>query len=170
MIDQISPYIPFTLLAIFLVFCGFLIWRGEYKAGAYIVQLSAALFLSSVGGFGLYVMSVIMVTTWLLPGNTTVLAADTIITQSIGATLGFAIVKRFGTAANQVSMKEIAVSLVLAIVGASVGFTLFRDATFGADFVDNASGVSGAYFGAVLMANSPLIVLGFVNVLRNREP
>ncbi len=170
MIDQISPYFPFALLLLFLALCGFLIWRGAYKAGAYIVQVSAAAFLSSVGGFGLYVMSVIMVTTWLLPGNLTVLAIDTIVTQSIGATIGYAIVKRFGTAANEVSIGEIAISLALALTGSTIGFIFLKDAKFGADFVDNAAGVSGAYFGAVIMGNSPLIVLGFVNVLRNQEP
>ena len=170
MLDQISGYIPLAALIVFGVFIGFIIWRGNYKIGAYIVQVAAALFLSSVAGFGLYVLSSVMVTTWLFAGSTSFLMINAVLMQAIGGTTGFAIVKRFGTHENQVTPKELAVSFVLAIVGGYVGFILFKDATFAADFVTNASAVSGAYFGAVLMGNSPLIVGGLVRVLRNYEP
>ncbi len=168
-IDFIS-YLPLALMLAFFAFCGFLIWRGEYKIGAYIVQVSAAAFLSSIGGMGLYVISVVMVTTWLFAGYTLTLAIGTVLTQAIGATAGFALVKRFGTYENRVTLNEVLISLVLAIIGAAVGFVLLKDATFGADFVTNASSVAGAYFGAVLMANIPLIVMGLIRVLRNHEP
>ncbi len=163
-------YLPLALLIVFAAFCAYLVWRGNYKLGAWVVQVVAALFLSSVGGMGLYVMSVVMVTTWIFPGNLTFLMFNTIVTQAVGATLGFALVKRFGTSTGQLKLTELAASLVLAIIGAWVGFELFRDVRFAADFVDNASSVSGAYFGAVVLANSPLMVVGFIRVLQNHEP
>ncbi len=165
-----SEYIPLALLIAFAAFLAYLIWRGNYKIGAYIVQLAAAFFLSSVGGFGLYILSSVMVTTWVLTGSTTFLMLNAVVMQAIGATLGFVIVKRYGTSVNQVKPFEIALSLVLGVVGAYVGFVLFKDATFAADFVTNANSVAGAYFGAVLMGNSPLIVGGLARVLRNQEP
>ena len=170
MLDQISGYIPLTALIIFGVFIGFIIWRGDYKIGAYIVQVAAALFLSSVAGFGLYVLSSVMVTTWLFAGSSEFLMINAVVMQAIGATIGFAIVKRFGTSQNQVNLKEMAISLILGIIGGYIGFNLFKDATFAADFVTNANSVAGAYFGAVIFGNALLIVSGLVNVLRNREP
>ena len=170
MLDQISGYIPLAALIIFCVFIGFIIWRGNYKIGAYIVQVVAALFLSSAAGFGLYVMSTVMVTTWLFAGSSLFLMINAVVMQAIGGTIGFGTVKRFGTYTNEVNAKELAISFVLGNVGGFVGFNLFKDATFAADFVTNANSVSGAYFGAVLMANSPLIAGGLVRVLRNHEP
>ena len=170
MFDQYSEYLPLAALILFAAFLGVLFWRGNYKIGAYIVQIGATLFLSSVGGFVLYVMSAVMVTTWIFAGNSTFLMINTVVSMALGTTAGFAIVKRFGTAANQVKATEIVLSLVLGTIGAWIGFLLFKDATFAADFVTNANSVAGAYFGAVLMGNSPLIVRGLVNVLRNHEP
>ena len=95
---------------------------------------------------------------------------NAVVSQAIGATIGFAIIKRFGTSENLVNLKEVAISLILGIIGGYIGFNLFKDATFAADFVTNANSVAGAYFGAVIMGNSILIVGGLVNVLRNREP
>ena len=170
MLAKYSEYLPLTTLIVFIVFVAFVIWRGNYKIGAYIVQVAAAFFLSSVAGFALYVLSTVMITTWLFTGNSTFLMINAVAMQSIGASIGFAIVKRFGTSVNRVNAKEVATSLILAIIGSYVGFNLFKDATFAADFVTNANSVSGAYFGAVLMGNSPLIVLGLIRVLRNQEP
>ena len=167
---NISEYIPLTAFILFAAFLAYIIWRGNYKIGAYIVQVAAALFLSSVAGFTLYILSSVMVTTWLFAGNSTFLMVNAVVMQAVGATIGFAIVKRFGTSQNQVNLKETAISLVLGIIGGYIGFNLFKDATFAADFVTNANSVAGAYFGALLMGNSPLIVSGFINVLRNQEP
>ena len=170
MLAEYSEYMPLGLLILVSAFLGYLIWRGNYKIGAYIVQVGAALFLSSVAGFTFYVMSTVMVTTWLFTGSSTFLMVNAVVMQAIGATVGFAIVKRFGTAANQVNAREVAISLVLGVIGGWIGFLLFKDAKFAADFVDNANSVAGAYFGAVLMGNMPLIVGGLVSVLRNQEP
>ena len=87
-----------------------------------------------------------MVTTWILAGSSGFLMVNAVVMQAIGATIGFAIVKRYGTSQNQVSLKEAAISLVLGIIGAYAGFNLFKDATFAADFVTNANSVAGAYF------------------------
>lgn len=170
MLDQISGYIPLVALIIFGLFISFIIWRGDYKIGAYIVQVAAALFLSSVAGFSLYVLSSVMVTTWLFTGSSGFLMINAVVMQATGATIGFAVVKRFGTSQNQVNLKEMAISLILGIIGGYVGFNLFKDATFAADFVTNANSVAGAYFGAVIFGNALLIVGGLINVLRNREP
>ena len=165
-----SEYIPLAGFLVAAAFLAYLVWRGNYKVGAYIVQVAAALFLSSVASFTLYILSSVMVTTWILAGSSGFLMVNAVVMQAIGATIGFAIVKRYGTSQNQVSLKEAAISLVLGIIGAYAGFNLFKDATFAADFVTNANSVAGAYFGAVLMGSSPLIVGGLVNVLRNQEP
>ena len=165
-----SEYIPLAAFILFAAFLGYVIWRGNYKIGAYIVQIAAALFLSSVVGFTLYILSSVMVTTWLLAGNSTFLMVNAVVMQAVGATTGFAIVKRFGTSANEVNRKELAISLVFGIFGGFIGFNLFKDATFAADFVTNANSVAGAYFGALVMGNSPLIVSGIINLLRNQEP
>ncbi len=170
MLNQISGYIPLAALIIVGVFLGFIVWRGNYKLGAYVVQVVAAFFLSSVAGFSLYILSSVMVTTWLFAGSSSFLMINAVLMQAIGGTVGFAIVKRFGTHENLVTPKELAIAFVLGIIGGYVGFILFKDATFAADFVTNANAVSGAYFGAVLMANSPLIVGGLVRVLQNHEP
>ena len=165
-----SEYIPLAALILFVGFLAFLIWRGNYKIGAYIVQLAAALFLSSAFGFGLYVMSAVMITTWLFKGSQDFLMINSVVVQAFGSTIGFGIVKRYGTAENQVHLRELALSFVMGVIGAYVGFHLFKDATFAADFVTNANSVAGAFFGAVIFGNALLIVGGLVNVLRNREP
>ena len=51
MLAEYSEYMPLGLLILVSAFLGYLIWRGNYKIGAYIVQVGAALFLSSVAGF-----------------------------------------------------------------------------------------------------------------------
>ena len=165
-----SEYIPLAALILFIGFLAVLIWRGNYKIGAYIVQVAAALFLSSAFGFGLYILSAVMITTWVFRGSEEFLMINAVVVQALGATIGFGIVKRYGTAENQVHLKELAISLVLGIIGAYIGFQLFRDTTFAADFVTNANTVAGAFFGAVIFGNALLIVGGLVNVLRNREP
>ena len=170
MLNNYSEYFPLAALIIFATFVAYIIWRGNYKIGAYLVQVAAALFLSSVAGFTLYVFSSVMVATWLFAGSSGFLMMNAVVMQAIGATIGFAIVKRFGTSENQVSLKEATASLALGIIGGYIGFNLFKDATFAADFVTNANSVAGAYFGALLMGNSPLIVGGIINVLRNQEP
>ncbi len=170
MLNEYSEYFPLAALILFAAFIAYIIWRGNYKIGAYIVQVAAALFLSSIAGFTLYILSSVMVTTWLLAGSSGFLMINAVVMQATGAMIGFAIVKRYGTSQNQVTLKEMAISLVLGIIGAYTGFNLFKDATFAADFVTNANSVAGAYFGAVLMGNSLLIVGGLVNVLRNQEP
>lgn len=163
-------YLPLGLLLGFLALCGVLIWRGHYKIGAYIVQVAFAAFLSAAAAMALYVMSVVMLTTWLFPGSTEFLMLNTILMHSIGATIGFSIVKRYGTSTGVLKPVEVMSSFVLGFVAAWIGFVLFKDATFGADFVDNASSVSGSYLGAVSMGNAQLIVLGLVRVLQNHEP
>ena len=170
MLNEYSAYFPLVALILFAAFIGYIIWRGNYKIGAFVVQVAAALFLSSVVGFTLYVLSTVMVTTWLLAGSSGFLMVNAVVMQATGATIGFAIVKRYGTSENQVNLKEMGLSFVLGVIGGFIGFNLFKDATFAADFVTNANSVAGAYFGAVLMGNSPLIVGGLVNVLRNQEP
>ena len=162
-----SEYIPLALLIAFAAFSPTdLAW--QLQIGAYIRSLAASIFPLAlvIRPFIL----VVMVTTWVLTGSTTFLMLNAVVMQSIGATLGFVIVKRYGTSVNQVKPFEIALSLVLGVIGAYVGFVLFKDATFAADFVTNANSVAGAYFGAVLMGNSPLIVGGLARVLRNQEP
>lgn len=170
MLHEYSEYFPLVALVLFTTFIAYIIWRGNYKIGAYVVQVAAAFFLSSVSGFTLYVLSSVMVATWLFAGDSGFLMINAVVMQAMGSTIGFAIVKRYGTSQNQVSLKEMALSLVLGIIGAYIGFQLFKDATFAADFVTNANSVAGAYFGAVLMGNSLLIVGGLLNVLRNQEP
>ena len=101
-----SEYIPLAAFILFAAFLGYVIWRGNYKIGAYIVQIAAALFLSSVVGFTLYILSSVMVTTWLLAGSSTFLMINAVVMQAVGATTGFAIVKRFGTSANEVNRKR----------------------------------------------------------------
>lgn len=167
---QFSEYLPLAALLLFIALIGVLLWRGNYKAGAYIVQVSAALFLSSAFGFALYAMSVVMVTTLIFRGSQDFLTINAVTSQAIGATIGFAIIKRFGTSENHVNIRDIAISFGLGLVGGYIGFNLFKDATFAADFVTNANSVAGAYFGAVIFGNSLIIVGGLVNVLRNREP
>ena len=163
-------YLPLFLLIGFLALCGILVWRGHYKIGAYIVQVAFALFLSTAAAMGLYVLSVVMLTTWLFPGNADFLMFNTLLMHSIGVAFGFSIVKRYVTAAGVLKPVEVLSSLALGFIGALIGFVLFKDATFGADFVDNASAVSGSYFGAVIMGNAQLIVIGLVRVLQNHEP
>ena len=170
MLNEYSEYFPLAALILFALFVAYIVWRGNYKIGAYIVQVAAALFLSSVAGFTLYILSSVMVTTWLFAGNSGFLMINAVVMQATGATIGFAIVKRYGTSENQVSLKEMGISLILGIIGAFIGFNLFKDATFAADFVTNANSVAGAYFGAVIFGNGLLIGGGLVNVLRNREP
>ena len=68
MLNQISGYIPLAALIIVGGFLGFIVWRGNYKLGAYVVQVVAAFFLSSVAGFSLYILSSVMVTTCYSPG------------------------------------------------------------------------------------------------------
>ena len=170
MLNEYSEYFPLAALILFASFVTYIVWRGNYKIGAYIVQVAAALFLSSVAGFTLFILSSVMVTTWLFAGNSGFLMINAVVMQATGATIGFAIVKRYGTSENQVSLKEMGISLILGIIGAFIGFNLFKDATFAADFVTNANSVAGAYFGAVIFGNGLLIVGGLVNVLRNREP
>jgi uncharacterized membrane protein YeaQ/YmgE (transglycosylase-associated protein family) len=163
-------YLPLALLIAFVTFCGFLAWRGHYKIGAYLVQVVFAAFLSTGAAMGLYVLSSIMLTSWLFAGNSGFLVLNTLLMYSIGAAIGFSIVKRYGTAADQLKTTEVLTSFALGFIGAYIGLLLFKDATFGADFVDHASGVAGAYFGAVLMGNSQLIVIGLIRVLQNHEP
>ena len=165
-----SEYIPLAALIVFVGALATLVWRGNYKVGAYVVQVAVALFLSSAFGFALYAMSVVMVTTVIFRGSEEFLMFNAVASQAIGATIGFAIIKRYGTSENQLHLKEVGISLVLGIIGGLIGFNLFKDATFAADFVTNANSVAGAYFGAVLMGNGLLIVGGFINVLQNREP
>ena len=163
-------YLPLFLLIGFLALCGVLVWRGNYKIGAYIVQVAFALFLSTAGAMGLYVLSVVMLTTWLFAGSADFLMLSTLLMHSIGATIGFSIVKRYVTANGVLKPVEVLSSLALGFIGAWIGFVLFKDATYAADFVDNASAVTGSYFGAVLMGNAQLIVVGLVRVLQNHEP
>ena len=165
-----SEYIPLAALVLFIGLLAFLIWRGNYKIGAYIVQVAAALFLSSAFGFGLYVLSAVMITTWIFRGSQEFLMINAVVVQAFGATIGFGIIKRYGTAENRVNLKELATSFILGTIGAYLGFQLFKDATFAADFVTNANSVAGAFFGAIIFSNALLIVGGLVNVLRNREP
>ena len=170
MLNDYSEYFPLAALIFFGAFVAYIIWRGNYKIGAYLVQVAATFFLSSVAGFTLYVLSTVMVTTWLFAGSSGFLMVNAVVMQATGAMIGFGIVKRFGTSQNQVTLKEMATSLVLGIIGGYIGFNLFKDATFAADFVTNANSVAGAYFGAVIFGNALLIGGGLVNVLRNREP
>ena len=80
MLAEYSEYMPLGLLILVSAFLGYLIWRGNYKIGAYIVQVGAALFLSSVAGFTFYVMSTVMVTTWLFTGSSTFLMVNAVVT------------------------------------------------------------------------------------------
>ena len=167
---NLVEYIPLAALILFAAFIAVLLWRGNYKIGAYIVQVFAAIFLSSAFGFGLYAMTAVMVTTVIFRGSQDFLMFNAVASQAIGATVGFSIIKRFGTSENALHLKEVAISVVLGLIGGYIGFNLFKDATFGADFVTNANTVAGAYFGAVVFGNSLLIFGGLWNVLRNREP
>ena len=42
MLAEYSEYMPLGLLILVSAFLGYLIWRGNYKIGAYIVQVGAA--------------------------------------------------------------------------------------------------------------------------------
>ncbi len=167
---ELSEYFPLALLIGFCAFVAFVLWRGEYKIGAYVVQVVSALFVSSVAGFTLFVLSAVMFTTWFFADNTFVVIVVNIVMFAVGSTCGFAVIKRYGTSENIVSSVELIASLALGTFGGAIGFLLLKDATFGADFVDHASGSAGAYFGALLLGNSPLIVGGLIRVLQNNEP
>ncbi len=163
-------YLPLLLLIVALGALTYLLWRSQFNIGALIVQLSTAAFLSTLAGFGLWVLGVIMVVSALFPENEFAWRANLVIGMSAGSTFGYAMVKRFGTSEEMLSPVDIALSFGLAAVGAIIGFILFIDVQFGADFVPNASDVAGSYFGALLGGNLPLIVVGAIRVYRNMEP
>lgn len=170
MFDAVIPYIPLFLLTAFLALCGVLIWRSGYNLGALIIQLGTAAFLSSLVGFTLWVIGIVMIINSFFPEIIFAWRVNLILGMSIGSTTGYAMVKRHGTASESVSISEIAISFSLAAVGAIIGFILFLDVQFGADFVPNASDASGAYFGALIGGNLPLAVVGIKRVYRNLEP
>ncbi len=163
-------YLPLIGLIAFLSGCAFMLWRSEFNIGALMVQIVTAAFLSTLAGYALWVFGVIMVVSALFPQNDLAWRANLIIGMSAGATIGYSFVKRHGTSSESITVTDVAISLALGAVGAIIGFVLFLDVQFGADFVPNASDVSGAYFGALIGGNLPLIVAGIRNVMQHREP
>lgn len=168
--DALINYLPLLLLIISLSVCAYLIWRSEYNIGALLIQLGTAAFLSTLAAYGLWIIGVIMVVSALLPESEFAWRVNLILCMSVGSTAGYSMVKRFGTSSEDLSLFDIGLSFILAVVGAVIGFILFFDVQFGADFVPNASDVSGAYFGAVVGGNLPLIVVGIKRVSGNMEP
>ncbi len=163
-------YLPLLLLIIAFGALAYLLWRSHFNIGALIVQVSTAAFISTLAGYGLWVLGVIMVVSALFPESVFAWRANLFISMSAGSTFGYGMVKRFGTSEETLSTIDIALSSGLAMVGAIIGFVLFIDVQFGADFVPNASDVAGSYFGALLGGNAPLIVTGALRVYRNMEP
>ena len=168
--EALINYLPLLLLIIFLAGCAYLIWRSEYNIGALLIQLVTAAFLSTLAAYGLWIIGVIMVVSALLPESEFAWRVNLILCMSVGSTTGYSMVKRFGTSSEDLRLFDVGLSLILAAIGAIIGFILFFDVQFGADFVPNASDVSGAYFGAVLGGNLPLIVVGVKRVFGNMEP
>lgn len=167
---EASSYLPLIVLMVAIAGIAYVIWRGHYGVGAYIVQLVFAAFVSSLGAYLFYVITIVMFVPAVLPGSVTGTQIAVVISMAIGSTIGFVVVKRYGTSEETVTVREVAGALAISIVGGTIGYITFRDVGFGADFWQNASSVGGTYLGALIGANLLLVIGGAKRVLRRQEP
>ena len=167
---EASSYLPLIVLMVAVAGIAYVIWRGHYGIGAYIVQLVFAAFVSSLGAYLFYVITIVMVVPAILPGSVTGTQIAVVISMAIGSTIGFVVVKRYGTSEENITVAEAGVGLLMGIAGGALGYITFRDVGFGADFWQNASSVGGTYLGSMIGANLLLIVGGARRVLRRQEP
>lgn len=167
---EASSYLPLIVLMVAIAGIAYVIWRGHYGIGAYIVQLVFAAFVSSLGAYLFYVITIVMVVPAVLPGSVTGTQIAVVISMAIGSTIGFVVVKRYGTSEETVTLPAAGGALAISIAGGTIGYVTFRDVGFGADFWQNASSVGGTYLGALIGANLLLIVGGATRVLRRQEP
>lgn len=167
---EASSYLPLIVLMIAIAGIAYVIWRGHYGIGAYIVQLVFAAFVSSLGAYLFYVITIVMIVPALLPGSVMATQIAVVISMAMGATIGFIVVKRYGTSEEIITVAEAGAGLLMAIAGGTAGYVTFRDVGFGADFWQNASSVGGTYLGALIGANLLLIIGGARRVIRRQEP
>lgn len=167
---EASSYVPFIVLIFVIAGIAYVMWRGHYGIGAFIIQLVFAAFVSSLGAYLLYVMTIVMLVPALFAGSVMATQIAVVVSMSIGAVVGFVVVKRYGTSEESISFAEIAGALALATIGGALGYIGFRDVGFGADFWQNASSVGGTYLGSLIGANLMLFVGGARRLIRRQEP
>ena len=167
---EASSYLPLIVLLFAIFGIAFVIWRGHYGIGAYIVQLVFAAFVSSLGAYLFYVITIVMIVPVVLSGSVVGTQVAVILSMSFGAAIGFIVVKRYGTSEEAVTLLELVGAIALSIAGGSLGYVAFRDVGFGADFWQNASSVGGTYLGSLIGANLLLAVGGARRVIRRQEP
>ena len=167
---EASSYLPLIVLMVAIAGIAYVIWRGHYGIGAYIVQLVFAAFVSSLGAYLFYVITIVMVVPAVIPGSVTGTQIAVVISMAIGSTVGFVVVKRYGTSEENITVAEAGAGLLMGVAGGALGYITFRDVGFGADFWQNASSVGGTYLGSLIGANLLLVVDGARRVLRRQEP
>ena len=167
---ETSSYIPLIVLLFVIAGIAYVIWRGHYGIGAYIVQLVFAAFVSSMGAYLLYVITIVMIVPAVLAGSVVGSQVAVVLSMAFGSVIGYMVVKRYGTSEETVTPLELAGSVALAVLGGALGYIGFRDVGFGADFWQNASSVGGTYIGALLGANLLLAVDGARRIIRRQEP
>ena len=167
---EASSYLPLIVLLFAIFGIAFVIWRGHYGIGAYIVQLVFAAFVSSLGAYLFYVITIVMIVPVVLSGSVVGTQVAVILAMAVGSSIGFIVVKRYGTSEENVTPIELFGALALAVAGGTLGYVTFRDVGFGADFWQNASSVGGTYLGSLIGANLLLAVGGARRVIRRQEP
>ena len=167
---EASSYIPFIVLIFLIAGIAYVMWRGHYGIGAYIIQLVFAAFVSSLGAYLLYVMTIVMVVPVAFAGSVIGTQIAVVMSMSIGSVIGFVVVKRYGTSEETVTPTEFVAALALSIAGGALGYIGFRDVGFGADFWQNASSVGGTYLGSMIGANILLLIGGARRLIRRQEP
>lgn len=167
---EASSYVPFIVLIFAIAGLAYVVWRGHYGLGAFIIQLVFAAFVSSLGAYLLYVMTIVMLVPAFFAGSVLATQIAVVVSMSIGTVIGFVVVKRYGTSEESVSFTEFAAAVALSVVGGALGYIGFRDVGFGADFWENASSVGGTYLGSLIGANLLLLVGGTRRLIRRQEP
>lgn len=167
---EASSYVPFIVLIFVIAGIAYVMWRGHYGIGAYIIQMVFAAFVSSLGAYLLYVLTIVMLVPVLFAGSVLGTQIAVVTSMAIGAVIGFVVVKRYGTSEENVSPTEFAAALTLSFVGGALGYIGFRDVGFGADFWQNASSVGGTYIGSLIGANLLLLLGGARRLIRRQEP
>lgn len=165
-----SSYIPLIVLLVIVAGIAYLMWRGMYGVGALLIQIGFAAFVSSLGAYLLYVMTIVMIVPAVLSGSVFGTQVAVVGSMGLGSVIGFVVVKRYGTSEETVAPIEILASLVLALFGGTLGYIAFEDVGFGADFWQNASSVAGTYIGVLIGSNLLLAVSGVRRLLRHQEP
>lgn len=167
---EASSYVPFIVLIFVIAGIAYVMWRGHYGIGAYIIQMVFAAFVSSLGAYLLYVLTIVMLVPVVFAGSVLGTQIAVVASMAIGAVIGFVVVKRYGTSEENVSPTEFAAALTLSFVGGALGYIGFRDVGFGADFWQNASSVGGTYIGSLIGANLLLLLGGARRLIRRQEP